>query len=298
MPIEVGASRTKTKKAARRPRRTSTRPCETVEDPPARGGPQRGPRLHGQAVQHQEDRILRGPAAGGGRPPGAGPRLRAGVRVLPAGEDAQPGLGRASTITSTASCSPRGGEALIDGDDERGLRLLRELLGRKRDYPGLLDQIVEAYGKRIERALQAGPLRAWAAASSTSWRRSRATSPRSARCDPSSSPGPATDASRRTANGPAARLDALTDALRIWPTLAGAEDEYNKAFAGRADPRRRGDRRRRRRWAPGSTRAPTIGSSGCSTGRSWRRTTRRPARASGPASSRRRSRRPTWAVAW
>src|SRR5947209_14723715 len=32
-----------------------------------------------------------------------------------------------------------GSRALIDGDAERGLRLLRELLGRQRDYPGLLD---------------------------------------------------------------------------------------------------------------------------------------------------------------
>ncbi len=49
-----------------------------------------------------------------------------------------------------------GRRALMDGDDERGLRLLRELLGRKRDYPGLLDQIAEAYGKRIDRAVRLG----------------------------------------------------------------------------------------------------------------------------------------------
>src|SRR5262249_50985687 len=49
-----------------------------------------------------------------------------------------------------------GRRALIDGEDERGLRLLRELLERQRDYPGLLDQIVDAYGKRIERALRLG----------------------------------------------------------------------------------------------------------------------------------------------
>ena len=49
-----------------------------------------------------------------------------------------------------------GSKALIDGDGERGLRLLRELLGRKRDYPGLLDQIGEAYSKRIERAISLG----------------------------------------------------------------------------------------------------------------------------------------------
>ena len=49
-----------------------------------------------------------------------------------------------------------GSKALIDGDGERGLRLLSELLGRKRDYPDLLDQIGEAYSKRIERAISLG----------------------------------------------------------------------------------------------------------------------------------------------
>ena len=49
-----------------------------------------------------------------------------------------------------------GSRTLLDGDSERGLRLLRELLGRKRDYPGLLDQIAGAYSKRIERALKIG----------------------------------------------------------------------------------------------------------------------------------------------
>ena len=66
-----------------------------------------------------------------------------------------------------------GSKALIDGDGERGLRLLRELLGRKRDYPGLLDQIGEAYSKRIERAISLGPLPAGAARAARA-RRARA----------------------------------------------------------------------------------------------------------------------------
>ena len=49
-----------------------------------------------------------------------------------------------------------GSQALIEGDSERGLRLLRELLERKRDYPGLLEQLGNAYGKRIERAIELG----------------------------------------------------------------------------------------------------------------------------------------------
>ena len=104
--IEVGGS--EKKKAEEAGERAGRRGRWSRQDPPARGGPQRGPRLRGEAVEHQEARILRGPAAGGGRPPGDGPRLRAGVRVLPAGEVAQPVLGRASTTASTGSSSPRG----------------------------------------------------------------------------------------------------------------------------------------------------------------------------------------------
>ncbi len=122
-----------------------------------------------------------------------------------------------------------GSRALMDGDGERGLRLLRELLGRKRDYPGLLEQIADAYGKRIERALRmdlylkgrrvlhelqdvTGELAAVRALRSLF----------------------VAQATERVKQGesaaPPERLDALTDALRIWPTLPGAEDQYVKTF--------------------------------------------------------------------
>ena len=122
-----------------------------------------------------------------------------------------------------------GRRALVDGDDERGLRLLRELLGRKRDYPGLLDQIAEAYGKRIDRALRMGlyvrgrrVLRELAEVTGehAAVRASRAVF--------------VARATERLKQGesasPAERLDALTDALRIWPTLPGAEEKYIQAF--------------------------------------------------------------------
>jgi peptide/nickel transport system substrate-binding protein len=122
-----------------------------------------------------------------------------------------------------------GGKALIDGDGERGLRLLRELLARKRDYEGLLDQIGEAYGKRIERALSLGmyprgrrvlheltevvpehilvkQMRALFIKKATERVQASESSP------------------------PPERLDALTEALRIWPALEGAESLYTKAF--------------------------------------------------------------------
>jgi peptide/nickel transport system substrate-binding protein len=122
-----------------------------------------------------------------------------------------------------------GRRALVDGDDERGLRLLRELLGRKRDYPGLLDQIGEAYGKRIERALRMGRfLQGRRVLHELSEIAGEIAAVRSLR---------AVFVARATARvkdgesaAPPERLDALTDALRIWPTLPGAEEQYNKTF--------------------------------------------------------------------
>lgn len=122
-----------------------------------------------------------------------------------------------------------GRRALVDGDDERGLRLLRELLGRKRDYPGLLEQIAQAYGKRIERALRmeryalgrrvlheleevVGDLPAVKELRGLFVARA------------------AERARQGESAGPAGRLDALVEALRIWPDLPGADERYNQAF--------------------------------------------------------------------
>ncbi len=122
-----------------------------------------------------------------------------------------------------------GRRALMDGDDERGLRLLRELLGRKRDYPGLLDQIAEAYGKRIDRAVRLGLYvrgrRVLHELVEVTGELSAVRALRSLFI---------TRATERMKQGesasPSDRLDALVDALRIWPTLPGAEEQYVKAF--------------------------------------------------------------------
>ncbi len=122
-----------------------------------------------------------------------------------------------------------GSQALLDGDDERGLRLLRELLGRKRDYPGLLDQIAGAYGKRIERALRMGL-----------YARGRRVLHELEEVEPQHVVvrtlralfiNKAMDRMKEAeaASGPE-RLDALAAALRIWPTLDGAEARYIQAF--------------------------------------------------------------------
>jgi len=123
-----------------------------------------------------------------------------------------------------------GSQALIGGDGERGLRLLRELLGRKRNYPGLLDQIGAAYSKRIERALSLGM-----------YPRGRRVLHELVELAPEHSLVKQmralfiAKASQRvkdteTSSGPE-RLDGLVEALRIWPALDGVEPLYTKAFA-------------------------------------------------------------------
>ncbi|HMF36765.1 MAG TPA: ABC transporter substrate-binding protein, partial [Isosphaeraceae bacterium] len=122
-----------------------------------------------------------------------------------------------------------GSTALIAGDHERGLRLLRELLARNRGFPGLLDQIASAYSGWIARALDLGKfakgrrflheLQEMAAEHPVVRDlRNRFIARASQHLK---------DAESRS--GPE-RLDALVDALRIWPTLDRAESLYTKAF--------------------------------------------------------------------
>ena len=123
-----------------------------------------------------------------------------------------------------------GNQALIEGDTDRGVRLLRELLERKRDYPGLLEQLGSAYGKRIERAIELGL-----------YARGR----RILHDLDQLMPGAAVVRAQRAVfiakatnrvketeglSGPG-RLDALVEALRIWPELEGVEPLYVKAFS-------------------------------------------------------------------
>jgi peptide/nickel transport system substrate-binding protein len=122
-----------------------------------------------------------------------------------------------------------GRRALVDGDDERGLRLLRELLGRQRDYPGLLDQIADAYGKRIERALRMGLyLRGRRVLHELEEVTGELAAVKALR---SLFVARATERVKQGESAaPPERLDALTDALRIWPKLPGAEEQYVRTF--------------------------------------------------------------------
>jgi peptide/nickel transport system substrate-binding protein len=123
-----------------------------------------------------------------------------------------------------------GSAALLDGDSEKGLRLLRELHARKPDYPGLADKLASAYTGRVTKALDLGlyargreilhdldtlapnhPL--VTEARERYIVRARAKTREAA-----------------TKSGPE-RLDALADALRIWPALQEAYAPYAEAFA-------------------------------------------------------------------
>ncbi len=122
-----------------------------------------------------------------------------------------------------------GRQALRDGEGERGLRLLRELLARKRDYPGLLDEVSDAYAVRIVKAFDLGvypkarkilhELETVAPEHKQvkSLREKFATAARERAKAGGSASGPD-------------RLDALAEALRIWPTADELEPEYVRAF--------------------------------------------------------------------
>jgi peptide/nickel transport system substrate-binding protein len=123
-----------------------------------------------------------------------------------------------------------GSAALLDGDGERGLRLLRELWARKRDYPGLADRLASSYSARATHALDLGlfalgrkilhdaePL----APGHPSLKAVRERFLIKAR-------GMAGAASRKEG---AARVDDLAEALRVWPTLEKADAAYREAFA-------------------------------------------------------------------
>ena len=66
-----------------------------------------------------------------------------------------------------------GSAALIAGDSDRGLRLLRELLARKRDYPGPARSARHGLSRLDHPRDRAGPVRQGEAHSSTTWKRWR-----------------------------------------------------------------------------------------------------------------------------
>lgn len=122
-----------------------------------------------------------------------------------------------------------GSAALIDGDGNRGLRLLREVFDRKPDFPGLKDKLAESYGARAAKALGVGQhargrkILRDAEALAANHPTTRAVRDRFL--------GLARQHLARASSleGPA-RLDALADALRVWPAIEGAEAPFRKSF--------------------------------------------------------------------
>jgi peptide/nickel transport system substrate-binding protein len=123
-----------------------------------------------------------------------------------------------------------GSAALNDGTGENGLRLLGELAARRPDYPGLADKLAAAYGSRVARAFELGlyaqgrkvlrdlePL----APNHAVVREARDRFIVRAR----------SLVSQAAKHQGAERLDALAEALRVWPELEGAAAPYAQAFA-------------------------------------------------------------------
>jgi peptide/nickel transport system substrate-binding protein len=125
-----------------------------------------------------------------------------------------------------------GSAALID-DSARGLRLLADLHARQPDYPGLADRLASSFGKRIEKAFDAGEYLV-----------ARRLLKELDQAAPNHAEG-------RVARGrlfgrakslidqavkanPSDRVDRLSEASRIWPESEGLESAYREAF--RAEP--------------------------------------------------------------
>jgi peptide/nickel transport system substrate-binding protein len=123
-----------------------------------------------------------------------------------------------------------GSASLGEGTGEDGLRILRELAARRPNYPGLADKLAAAYGSRIARAFELGlyaqgrkvlhDLELLAPGHAVV-REARERFLARAR-------GLVARAAQQQG---AERLDALTEALRVWPDLEGAAGQYARAFA-------------------------------------------------------------------
>ena len=122
-----------------------------------------------------------------------------------------------------------GSMALVDQDRERGVRLLRELSARKPDYPNLADKLAIAYGGRINESFEKGQY------------------PYARKIlhdlESISAKNPLVKETRDRFNAKAkglvdeamkkdgsARLEGLSEALRVWPTYEGAAEKYDETF--------------------------------------------------------------------
>jgi peptide/nickel transport system substrate-binding protein len=122
-----------------------------------------------------------------------------------------------------------GTTALKQGEFDRGVRLLRELLEKNKDYPGLVDQLATAYTQRIEKALELGAF----ARGRVFLHQFENIAPKHAKY--LASRDLFVNAARRKLDEARAgkgtnRLDLTIEALRIWPALEEAASLFEQAF--------------------------------------------------------------------
>lgn len=127
-----------------------------------------------------------------------------------------------------------GSWALAGNERARGIRLLRELYARRPDYPGLSAKLAESFGSVVEGALQQGDYaygRKVLHELTTIAPESTVISDLKTRYGQRASELAEKAAS---ADGAAARLDLLTQSLRVWPDQQETPERFAEAF--RATP--------------------------------------------------------------
>ncbi|HWE38192.1 MAG TPA: ABC transporter substrate-binding protein [Isosphaeraceae bacterium] len=122
-----------------------------------------------------------------------------------------------------------GSEALETDRGEQGLLLLRDLEGRKPDYPGLTEKLAGAYAIQIQKAFDAGSFaRARRFLHEMEQFSPNAPQVREARQRFIAKARSIADTAPKDEG--IERADALAEALRIWPTLEGAPEQFEAAF--------------------------------------------------------------------
>jgi len=122
-----------------------------------------------------------------------------------------------------------GSHALLEGDGERGLRLLGELYARRPAYPGLGEKLAGSFAARIKAAVGVGAF----AKGRQVLRDFRAILPdhlavKDARAMFEGRAREIVDRASRATGGE--RLDLLLAAAAVWPGLAGLDSAYREAF--------------------------------------------------------------------
>jgi peptide/nickel transport system substrate-binding protein len=122
-----------------------------------------------------------------------------------------------------------GSWSLLDQDRQRGARLLGDLAKRRPDYPGLSEKLALAYGGRIDEAIGLGRFDV----GRQSLHHLETITPGNSLIEVSRAKftkkaTELTDSAKGLQG--AERLDALSEALRVWPKLEGVADDYEKAF--------------------------------------------------------------------